>query len=141
MSSVQSHYAQIPYQARFLYATTSDSGFTKAQLTTVLAAQKSNIIGFDGTILNVKTTAVHDALLTPGTGITAQDVYKDMGKKIYVQVNGQMHAIYTFCQNVGVNGDDVVGLLTEGVPNTPNVYVCTWASTGGGNQTTLARTG
>ncbi len=142
MSSVQSHFAQIPNQTRFLYCDNPQSSFsfTKANLTSILTSRKSDIIGFDGTILNVKNGNVHDDLIAVGTSLSSGDVYKDMGKKLYIQRYGQMHAIYSYCQVVGSNGSSSVGLLTEGVPNTPNVYICTWASTNE-NQMAVTRTG
>jgi len=143
MSSIQSQFAQIPNSVRLLYIVEGGNAFAKSTLLTYLAANKSLIYGFDGTVLNARDG---NSLITniisaesPTIPVTPGNIYRDMGRKLYVQTNGVTVCIFTYCQLVQ-------GPNTEGVPanysTKGNVYVCTWSSDTESAQTPLvARSG
>uniref|UniRef100_A0A6C0L9S1 Uncharacterized protein n=1 Tax=viral metagenome TaxID=1070528 RepID=A0A6C0L9S1_9ZZZZ len=143
MSSIQSQFAQIPNSVRLLYVVTGGNAFSKSTLLTYLAANKSLIYGFDGTVLNAKNgntllTSIFNAQ-SPTIPVSPGNIYRDMGKKLYLQTNGVLQDIFTYCQLVQ-------GPNTEGVPNdystNGNVYICTWTNDTDSGQTALvARSG
>ena len=127
MSSIQSHFAQIPNSVRLLYVVNGGNAFTKATLQSAVAANRTLLNGFDGTILNAKNgdTFLNSILLNSPQTVSPGNIYRDMGKKLFIQTNGLTESIFTYCQLVQ-------GPTTEGVPTnyntTDTVYICTWTN-------------
>jgi hypothetical protein len=136
MSSVQRDFAQIPNSVRLLYVVNGGNAFTKAKLLSAVAANNTLINGFDGTVLNAKNgdTFLNDFLLASPQTVSPGNIYRDMGKKLFIQTNGVIESIFTYCQLIQ-------GPTTEGVPTnystTDTVYICTWTNDtqGGGGHT------
>ena len=85
----------------------------------------SNVISYDGTILNTTNPNTVLSSISGGVNVAIGELYRDMGKKLYVQQNGINCAIFTYAQLV-----DDAGAVNEGVPNVPNIWICTWQAAG-----------
>ena len=124
MSSVQSYFAQIPNQSRLLYNVSGGIGFTRTNLLDKISQYKSQVLGFDGTILNTRDSKVFYGNLSAVT-LATEGIYRDMGRKLYLQTSNVTTNIFTYCQLVQ-------GPATEGVPDNystgGNVYICTWTN-------------
>ena len=129
MSSVLASYSQIPVRSKYLFAVTTSNhgGFTSDQLAAAVASNPSNILTYDGTILNTVSAASFLGSIGEESynAIVTGELYRDLGKKLYVQQNGMSCAIFTYSQAVYD-----AGLENEGVGNAPNLWICTWQAAG-----------
>ena len=128
MSSVVSVVAQIPTHAKNLYVVVNSNhgGFRTYDLKARVVAEASEVISFDGTILNCTNAgSVLDGIGNQ-VSVAIGDLYRDMGRKLHVQQNGRTCAIFTYSQLVNDNNAE-----NEGVsPTAPNIWICTWQAAG-----------
>ena len=125
-----------------LFAINGDSGFTQLKLSNTVAAHPTAVVLYDGTILNTTNADTFLGYINNGRTFTSGNVFRDLGKTLYVQTNGRIDYIFTYVQ-------EVQGPLTEGVPDNYNVnsttagnfYICTWAADVAGNQVNVVRSG
>jgi hypothetical protein len=144
MSSLQKSIAQIPSRSRLLFAINGDSGFTKLKLTNAIAAHPTAVVMYDGTILNTTNADTFLGYINYGRTFTTGNIFRDLGKTLYLQTNGRTDYILTYVQ-------EVQGPFAEGVPDNYNVnsttagnfYICTWAAnnTTGGIGVNVVRSG
>jgi hypothetical protein len=109
------------------------TGFTAAQLAAAMAGSAPSIILYTGTLLNVVNASTFLPLIVP-TSFTSLLQFKDMGKLLVIQSNGQ--DVYRFRLVQTVNGP-----TTEGVPSTDPFYVCVWSADPAVKSVVVARTG
>ncbi len=129
MTSLQKSFSQIPHRSRLLFAIAGDSGFTQLKLTNAIAAHPSDVLKYDGTILNTTEAGTFLGYINYGRTYATGNVFRDMGKTLHMQTNGRTDYILTYVQQVQ-------GPLAEGVPNDYNVnsltagnfWICTWAA-------------
>jgi len=144
MTSLQKSIAQIPSRSRLLFAISGDSGFTQLKLTNAIAANPTAVVMYDGTILNTTNADTFLGYINYGRTFTTGNIFRDLGKTLYLQTNGRTDYILTYVQQVQ-------GPFAEGVPDNYNVnsttagnfYICTWAAnnTTGGIGVNVVRSG
>ncbi|NDH69042.1 MAG: hypothetical protein EBY22_14290 [Gammaproteobacteria bacterium] len=144
MSSLQKSFAQIPYTTRLLFAIAGDSGFTQLKLDTAIAAHPSNVLMYDGTILNTTDADTFLGFINYGRTFSTGDLFRDLGPKLYLQTASRNDYIFSYVQQVQ-------GPASEGVPNNyavnslsaGNFWICTWAANiaTGGIGVNVVRTG
>ena len=130
MTSLLRSYSQIVKSSEFLFVPTysNHGGFTISQLQAQAVNSASNVIRFDGTVLNVKNYAnfVNGIAQTGINVINAGEVYRDLGKVLHIFENGVKMATFRYAQKV-----DDANAGAEGVGGQPNLYMCTWQAAGG----------
>jgi len=144
MSSLQKSFAQIPYTTRLLFAIAGDSGFTQLKLDTAIAAHPSNVLMYDGTILNTTNADTFLGFINYGRTFSTGDVFRDLGPKLYLQTASRNDYIFSYVQQVqgpaseGVPDNYAVNSLSAG-----NFWICTWAAniSTGGISVNVVRTG
>ena len=112
----------------FVPTYSNHGGFTISQLQAQAVNSASNVIRFDGTVLNVKNYAnfVNGIAQTGINVINAGEVYRDLGKVLHIFENGVKMATFRYAQKV-----DDANAGAEGVGGQPNLYMCTWQAAGG----------
>ena len=148
MSSVERSYSAINSSNGFLVNVASLTprtlGFTVASLDSALIANAATVQDL-GTVANVisGTAATFIAAVQLGkTDVSntpasaGANLYRDMGKTLYVQENGKNVLIYKLVQLVS-------GAASEGIasPQVASYYLPVWAAAGAGSTASLARTG
>lgn len=118
-------YSQIDSRSEYLLPITDTSGILQLSIASTVK-NSSNIIRYDGSVLNTKNASAiwNELLLAGGVNIQQPLQLKDMGKVLYILENGVEVLKLRMMQPVD-------GALTEGVPgNYPsaNVYVCVWSA-------------
>lgn len=127
MSSTQRSFSQIPRTAKFLLAIYADSGFTQLKLTNAIASNSAAVLSYDGTILNTTNAGAFIGYINYGRAYSAGQMFRDLGKTLYIQTNGKNEYILTYVQEVS-------GFGSEGVPanfdvnstTAGNFWICTW---------------
>jgi hypothetical protein len=136
MSSLLRTFAQVPTQVKYLYAIENGTGLTPTAVSTAVATYRSQVIGYDGTILN--TRAASTFLGNIGTtSFTASDTFVDMGKSLYIQTSGR--DIYRFRLFQKINGPE-----SSGVPanyTSANLYILIWSADPATKAVVVSRTG
>ena len=135
MSSVGSVIAQTPFRANYFVSFgTSASEYSVANVEA--AAPTGVVSGATTQVINFSTLA--NAVLTSGSGIlaggaalSAGDLFRDMGREVHVQVNGQ--TVYTLSkvqQMTGSTSEGVSGLAptTAGTTGYNTFYIVTFSS-------------
>ena len=127
-----------------MFAISGDSGFTQLKLTNAIAANPTAVVMYDGTILNTTNADTFLGYINYGRTFTTGNIFRDLGKTLYLQTNGRTDYILTYVQQVQ-------GPFAEGVPDNYNVnsttagnfYICTWAAnnTTGGIGVNVVRSG
>jgi len=129
MTSLQTSFAQIPKRSRILFAIGGDAGFTQLKLTNAINAHPESVLSNDGTVLNTTNAGTFITKTGYGRSFATGDIFRDLGKELYVQTNGRTDYILSYVQQIQ-------GATTEGVPNNYNVnsttagnfWICTWAA-------------
>jgi len=112
----------------FVPSYSNHGGFTVGQLQAQVSDSGSNVIRFDGTVLNVTNYAnfVNGIGQTGINVINAGEVYRDLGKVLHIFEKGVKAATFRYAQKVDDNNAGA-----EGVGGHPNLYMCVWQAAGG----------
>jgi len=142
MTSMLTSYAQIPTRSSVLFAIAGDSGFTQLKLTNTISANPASVLVYDGTVLNTTNADTFIGYINYGRSYNTGELFKDLGKKLYLQTNGRIDYIFTYVQQIN-------GPKAEGVPDNYNVnsttagnfWMCTWSAGGPGISMNVVRAG
>jgi hypothetical protein len=140
--SIQRGFSQIPNKSRLIFAIAGDAGFTELKLENAVAANASSIILYDGMILNTANADAFIGYINYGRSFNTGDVFRDLGKRLYLQTRGRIDYIFSYVQQVngpiseGVPANYAINSLTAG-----NFWICTGGGGGGGIGINVVRAG
>lgn len=136
MSSLLRSYAQVPIPVKYLYAIENSSGLTPSAVRTAVTTYRTQVNGYDGTILNTKAASTFLGNIST-TNFTAGENFVDMGKSLVIQTNGR--DIYRFRLFQKINGPESSGVPVDYVNG--SLYILIWSADPATKAVTVSRTG